>query len=104
LLPPRIRASFGFIGFCPSMNGTSMRWALPPDWLFLPWPSDKGVNYRKPAPGMLLAAIDQAWLNGGEASWEQVVMVGDRPEDRNAAIAAEIDFCWAAEFIKGGLK
>ena len=52
---------------------------------------------RKPAPGMLLEAIKAS----GEAK-EDVLMVGDREEDKLAAWAACIDFQWGWAFFNDG--
>lgn len=49
---------------------------------------------RKPGPGMLLEIIAAL----GEAK-ERALMIGDRPEDEEAARAAGIAFQWADEFF-----
>ena len=54
------------------------------------WRDD--INFRKPGDGMLYRAFID--YNGGdfcEDSW----MIGDRPEDEQAATSAEINFMWA---------
>lgn len=51
--------------------------------------------HRKPGPGMLLEIIEAL----GEQI-EQVVMVGDRPEDEQAAGAAGVGFVWAEDFFE----
>ena len=50
---------------------------------------------RKPGPGMLNEIIDAS----GEAK-QDTLMVGDRPEDEQAAQAAGVAFMWANEFFK----
>ncbi len=50
--------------------------------------------WRKPAPGMLDRAMDDAGVSAG-----QTLMVGDRDEDEAAAQAAGCTFAWASEFF-----
>jgi phosphoglycolate phosphatase-like HAD superfamily hydrolase len=50
---------------------------------------------RKPAPGMLLAALAAFHVVPRAA-----LMVGDRPEDLHAAEAAGVHFEWAHEFFE----
>jgi histidinol phosphatase-like enzyme len=52
-------------------------------------------DWRKPAAGMLLQAIVDAGVTPAET-----LMVGDLPEDRQAAAAAGCDFQWANEFFR----
>jgi histidinol phosphatase-like enzyme len=70
-----------------------------------------GLNCRKPEPGMLIVARSfQIWREedlvevDGVQSWKPglCLMVGDRPEDQAAALAAGFDFCWADDFFGGG--
>lgn len=51
-------------------------------------------DWRKPQPGMLLEAM-------GYSGWEQskTLMVGDSPEDQQAAQNAGCDFRWAWDFF-----
>jgi len=49
--------------------------------------------FRKPNPGMLLAAMEN--FRGAE----EVLYIGDRPEDEAAALAANIPFLWANDFF-----
>lgn len=49
---------------------------------------------RKPAPGMLLEAMRMAGVSAAET-----LMVGDRPEDEQAAKNAGVAFQWAHEFF-----
>lgn len=50
-------------------------------------------SFRKPGSGMLMLAIDQANAFSGE-----YLMVGDRPEDEAAALAANVPFIWAHDW------
>jgi D-glycero-D-manno-heptose 1,7-bisphosphate phosphatase len=50
---------------------------------------------RKPGPGMLLEAIEAS----GEKK-QDVLMVGDRSEDEQAAQSAGVAFMWADEYFK----
>lgn len=50
---------------------------------------------RKPGPGMLLAIIEDS----GESK-EDTLMVGDRPEDEQAAKNCGCDFMWAKDFFR----
>lgn len=50
-------------------------------------------KFRKPNPGILMLAAH--FYN-----FEEIVYVGDRPEDEGAAIAGKIPFQWAADFFK----
>ncbi len=61
----------------------------------LPFYSSIDVSWRKPNPGMILQAMKEY-----NASPEEVLMVGDRPEDKQAAHAAGVDFAWANEFFQ----
>lgn len=49
---------------------------------------------RKPNPGMLLEAKDLAGVG-----LDEMLMVGDRPEDEQAAKNAGIAFMWARDFF-----
>jgi len=51
---------------------------------------------RKPGPGML-----QEIMSRSGADPSQTLMVGDRPEDKAAAAAADVAFAWAHEFFAG---
>jgi D-glycero-D-manno-heptose 1,7-bisphosphate phosphatase len=59
-------------------------------------PFRQASEFRKPAPGMLLAIMQD--LGVGK---DRTLMVGDRPEDRGAALAAGVDFADAGEFFGG---
>lgn len=54
---------------------------------------------RKPDPGMLLAAMDDV-----KVLPVNTLMVGDRPEDEEAAKNANCDFMWADEFFGRGVS
>jgi HAD superfamily hydrolase (TIGR01662 family) len=70
-------------------------WPIPPEWadgrieqygsMMVTWRPD----WRKPAPGMLLQALADLGAMPGEA-----LMIGDRPEDQMAALAAGVPFQW----------
>jgi D-glycero-D-manno-heptose 1,7-bisphosphate phosphatase len=61
------------------------------DFLYLNIPGElKYKSFRKPGNGMLMVAIDSL-----ETYPERILYIGDRPEDKQAAISAEIDFLWA---------
>jgi len=51
-------------------------------------------NFRKPLPGMLNFAKNYYGVP------DQILMVGDRPEDEQAAIAANVPFMWADTWRK----
>lgn len=65
-----------------------------------PTPEGKGTNdgwdrnWRKPAPGMLIAAMAKAGVTP-----EQTLMVGDTPDDETAAENAGCAFVWAWDFF-----
>ena len=54
-------------------------------------------NWRKPAPGMLIQAMRDAGVTPAET-----LMIGDRPEDQQAAAAAGCSFIWAQKFFARG--
>lgn len=55
------------------------------------------ISFRKPGPGMLL------WLLKG-CTPDEVLMIGDRPEDEAAAKAAKVRFVWAHDWRVGWTK
>jgi D-glycero-D-manno-heptose 1,7-bisphosphate phosphatase len=57
----------------------------------------KDWNRRKPAPGMLIEALDHFGIDRLDALY-----VGDRQEDKGAAENAGIDFQWAWDFFNDG--
>ncbi len=71
------------------------------DAVFLPDridPSDPRANpwWRKPSPGMLTQAIIDFQVEPANA-----IMVGDRDEDKQAALRANCSFVWAKNFFRG---
>ena len=50
-------------------------------------------NFRKPSPGMIVFGMKYS-----REKLEEVLMVGDRPEDQQAANNANIPFMWAEEW------
>lgn len=55
--------------------------------------------FRKPNYGMLAHIEMCSYKNGVVIDWDGSLMVGDRPEDRKCAEAADIDFYWAWDFF-----
>ncbi len=53
------------------------------------WRDD--INFRKPGDGMIFRAFIDFYGGHPDEAW----MVGDRPEDEEAATTAEINFMWA---------
>jgi HAD superfamily hydrolase (TIGR01662 family) len=66
------------------------------DWLIFGKGISWSQDWRKPAPGMLLAAMSRAGV-----APHNTIMVGDRDEDRAAAEAAGCAFAWAEDFFGG---
>lgn len=58
------------------------------DWRWMP-------DYRKPAPGMLLKAMQDCNISALET-----LMVGDSEEDEQAAKAAGCAFAWSSNFFQ----
>ncbi len=58
------------------------------------FPASTEEAHRKPNPGMLLQAMADYQVEPHET-----LMIGDRPEDKGAAIAAGVAFIWAHEFF-----
>lgn len=56
--------------------------------------------FRKPNEGMLFAA----WKDFGYPYLNNVVMVGDRTEDKQAADYLECNFIWAKDFVETEIK
>lgn len=89
--------------FCPDMDGKTAHVikALSPQGEYLRSINIEiglELNYRKPAPGMLIEAVD--WLRWSNIKVTERLMVGDRPEDQQAAQAAGFHFYWADDFFK----
>ncbi len=56
--------------------------------------------FRKPYTGMLAFCEITAWSNGVIVDWDNSMFVGDKPEDRECAKKADIDFVPANEFFE----
>jgi HAD superfamily hydrolase (TIGR01662 family) len=56
-------------------------------------------DWRKPGPGMLRKAMEDAGVTAGQS-----LFVGDRPEDQKAARAAGCAFGWAKDFFASDWK
>jgi histidinol phosphatase-like enzyme len=106
--------------FCPDMAGETLFSSESvdesPEYLKdSSWRDRRNASevFRKPSPGMLLAALDWAFGEGTACHGKpgipvettidpttiQKVFVGDRPEDEGAAIAAGFEFHWANDFF-----
>ncbi|HLO51457.1 MAG TPA: HAD-IIIA family hydrolase [Kamptonema sp.] len=59
-----------------------------------------GYLSRKPAPGMILSALRQAFGTAELLFSEESFMVGDRLEDCECAKACNLKFIWASDFLK----
>jgi D-glycero-D-manno-heptose 1,7-bisphosphate phosphatase len=103
--------------FCPDMDGkqcysiiaaSTLTWACDVKALHrrAVFPLYRLASYRKPGFGMLQEAASY-WSS---SHWElmtykgfrpeaQILMVGDRPEDQQAAKNAGVDFLWAHEWV-----
>jgi D-glycero-D-manno-heptose 1,7-bisphosphate phosphatase len=80
--------------FCPDMDGKKL-WAIIEPITIASEVTGlyrRCGNFRKPEPGMLIAAAKWACVN-------EAIMIGDRPEDEAAAAAAGFAFEWAADFF-----
>lgn len=62
---------------------------------------DGGCWCRKPRPGLIFAGLHWAGLNFGTPERSACLMVGDRPEDEQAAAAAGVRFQWATAWRAG---
>lgn len=62
--------------------------------------ADGKHRYRKPEPGMICRLVEEYPSAASILQWhkENCLMVGDRPEDEGAAIAAGVRFMWADEW------
>lgn len=59
------------------------------------WAAQWAGLFRKPNPGMIYAAL----LNHGNGNQpNEYLLVGDRPEDEQAAAAAGVRFMWAEQW------
>ncbi len=52
------------------------------------------ISFRKPGHGMLLAAIEDV------GHYAEILYIGDRTEDEQAALAANVPFLWASQWLK----
>ena len=57
-----------------------------------------GRNYRKPNPGMLIQFIEDIIC---PVMVGDCLMIGDRIEDKEAALASDIQFAWAEDWRNG---
>ena len=57
----------------------------------------QGTDFRKPGPGMLKEAISDFAAQQFDTP-DQILYVGDRPEDQQAAKAAGVSFMWASQW------
>jgi D-glycero-D-manno-heptose 1,7-bisphosphate phosphatase len=89
--------------FCPNYDVSSACLGLPENDCCLSisevlgWEESLRINdtgyFRKPGPGLLLFAMQQY-----DVSPQDCLMVGDRPEDEQAAQVAGVAFQWAVEW------
>lgn len=93
IMPGSVARDAAFLA-CPDFKGSECwQWA----WVAYPTTgmmidvSTESHSFRKPGPGMLLLAMKRH----GVTDPSQCLMVGDRPEDEQAAQAAGMDFEWA---------
>lgn len=93
--------------FCPDFGGKDC-WVVQPgelQWLDDPFTLAPGYvpnTYRKPAPGMIQAAIRFTQETHPNQQL-RVIAVGDRMEDEHAAGAAGVEFVHAERWLKNGL-
>jgi D-glycero-D-manno-heptose 1,7-bisphosphate phosphatase len=94
-----------FIGDKPCEAIQAITWCVEddrwiPDTIYsLISPSQVVGRCRKPEPGMLiLAQQEYVVATRTENQLPQTLMVGDRPEDEQAAQAAGVDFLWAQQW------
>lgn len=92
------------IYFCPDFEGLHC-WLVPRNAeakpIHIAWGAQWAGEFRKPGAGMLKAAmVNHLGNDAQDKTW----MIGDRPEDRDAAQAAGVRFTWASEFRKGSLS
>jgi phosphoglycolate phosphatase-like HAD superfamily hydrolase len=90
--------------FYVSLHSGQENFPVPRDWRDRPVREERAgdlvvrlgwlAEWRKPAPGMLLQAIEGAGADRADA-----LMVGDRDDDRLAAAAARVRFEWAEGYF-----
>jgi D-glycero-D-manno-heptose 1,7-bisphosphate phosphatase len=68
-----------------------------PNWQH--WQIPYKLQYRKPGPGMLIAAKEllNPFSNEG---FEQVLFVGDQNTDQESAAAAGVNFMWSDQWLQ----
>lgn len=84
-IPYRLYVAYAFQSRSGEWSPTPSGYESEPRW---------NRQWRKPSPGMLLQAMEDAGAAPGET-----LMVGDREDDRLAAERAGCDFQWAHEFF-----
>ena len=102
LLPEFVRTAV----FCPD-DGMSIEFVRKFDGVakYRGYLRHKYMNYarswrtfRKPDPGMIHAVIDFC-TNDGSGDSVEILFVGDRPEDQQAATNAGVNFMWASDWL-----
>jgi HAD superfamily hydrolase (TIGR01662 family) len=97
----RLQALLAILGLPPDLPVYVAYRYLTRDGRWTPAPPEEAGSprwqrqWRKPGPGMLLQAMQDA-----AASPERTLFVGDSPEDQGAARAAGCAFRWANEFFR----
>lgn len=96
--------------FCPDDGSTCYRVRKGHDrpWNRVPFSrkNEEFGSFRKPGPGMLNFAVSyylrpDVIRNDWAKIKQQSLMIGDRPEDQQAAHAAGVPFTWAGEWRAG---
>lgn len=64
---------------------------------------DAELRFRKPNPGMI-KFLSSFMLRESTDALDLVIFVGDRPEDKGAAEAADVVFFWADDWIQDYAK
>lgn len=90
--------------FCPDFDGGAECWRIWGDCQ-----EDERILYNKNSPEVCYLEIENQLrkpnsgmlkLAASFYNFDEILYVGDRPEDEGAASAANIPFQWAAEFFK----
>ena len=101
--------------FCPDFEGREIVCVKKEGQVFLPGLTEAYTaaytaefpqfGFRKPQPGMLRFACDLIEGENGilRGEIDQTLFVGDREEDRGAALNAGFDFAWAGDWLSGNL-
>ncbi|MGD1938360.1 MAG: HAD family hydrolase [Cyanophyceae cyanobacterium] len=92
--------------FCIDMDGEAVARIYPPSCEAEAEAAGRAVGdikSRKPDPGMLLwiIAFYEACFPQSGSLKEWTLFVGDMESDRQAAIAAEVQFAWAKDYLSG---